>query len=347
METNKQEFGKLENEKTASLYTLENKNKMKVVLSDYGATIINIFVKDKDDKLVDVALGHLGFEQYKNNPGNLGCVVGRNANRIKDAKVSINNKTYELEQNDGKNNLHSGSNSLATRLFTARERHNQVMFYTTLLHLEDGFPGDLNVEITYTLTEDDQLTIDYQATASEDTVVNLTNHSYFNLNGQDCSNIYNQELEIDASFYSPNTKESLPTGEILKVDDTPFDFRKLSNLKQPLNSQNEQIAMFNGIDHNFLLNNTGFRKVASLYNPDNKILLEVLSDRNAMHVYTANHFPDKSTVNKNNLSYPLHGGIAFETQTVPNALNMPWLKSPILKENILYTTTTAFKFSLK
>lgn len=347
MKTNIKVFKKLENDETISLYSIENKNGMKVVLSDFGATIINIFVKDKDDNLVDVALGHLGFKQYQTNPGNLGCVVGRNANRIENAIVVIDDKDYNLEINDGDNNLHTGSGGLQTRLFTADVSNNHITFYTNVKHLEDGFPGNLNVEIKYSLSDENQLLIDYRATSDKDTIINLTNHNYFNLNGQDESTIYNQKLEIDANFYSPNSKESLPTGEILKVADTSFDFNNDNDLKQSLNSDEYQIKTFNGIDHNFLLNGNGFRKVANLYNPKNKINLQILSDQNAMHVYTANHFPDNDTINKNKLTYPLHGGIAFETQTVPNALNMPWLKSPLISANQIYQTSTAFKFSVK
>ncbi len=134
---------------------------------------------------------------------------------------------------------------------------------------------------------------------------------------------------------------------MLRVDETDFDFLKPTNLKAPLTSEVEQVMTFGGLDHNFMLNKTGFRKVATLYSPDNHIKLDVLSDRNAMHIYTANHFPDTATVNKNDLSYPLHGGIAFETQSVPNALNMPWLKSPIIRAKEVYFTQTAYKFSLK
>lgn len=347
MSIKKTEFGKLKNGKTASLYTIENKNGMKVVLSDFGATIINIFVKDKNDNLVDVALGHLSLEQYESNPGNLGCVVGRNANRIEAAEITIDNEKYKLETNDGDNNLHTGSAGLQTRLFSATTNNNHIMFYTTVGHLEDGFPGNLNVEVKYSLSEDNELLIDYRATSDRDTVVNLTNHNYFNLNGQDESSINKHQLKIDANFYSPNTKDSIPTGEILNVKATDFDFIESTSLKKPINSDAKQVRDFGGIDHNFLLNNTGYRKVANLYNPNNSINLEILTDRNAMHVYTANHFPDIETINKDNLTYPLHGGIAFETQTVPNALKMPWLKSPLVKANEIYETSTGFKFSLK
>ncbi len=347
MKVEKKVFGKLLNGKQAHLYTIENSMGTKLVLSDYGATIVNIFIKDGNDELIDVALGHLAFEQYIKNSGNLGCVVGRNANRIENAQIDINNIKYDLEVNDGPNNLHTGSNGLQTSLLKVDCGVNQITFIKIVKHLEDGFPGNLYIEITYTLTQDNQIVINYMAKSDQDTVVNLTNHSYFNLNGQDQSSIYNHKLKIDANFYSPNTKDSIPTGEIVKVENSDFDFKDFKYLKQPLNSQNEQIKSFNGIDHNFLLNGSGLRNVASLYNPKNNLLLEVITDKNAMHVYSANHFPDDSTINKNNLKYPLHGGIAFETQTVPNALNMPWLKSPLLLANNLYKTTTIFKFSVK
>ena len=143
----KTEFGKTNQGETVYLYSLENKNGMKVVLSDYGATIVNVFVKDKDDNLVDVALGHLSFEEYKNNSGNLGCVVGRNANRIEDGKIVIDEVEYQLEKNDGDNNLHTGSKGLMTRLFKTEVKDNYVNFYTTVKDLDDGFPGNLDVEV--------------------------------------------------------------------------------------------------------------------------------------------------------------------------------------------------------
>ena len=232
-------------------------------------------------------------------------------------------------------------------LFKTQVTENSVIFYTRIKHLEDGFPGNLDVEVEYNLSNDNQLTLTYKAVSDKDTVVNLTNHSYFNLNGQDESTIYNHQLEVDANFYTPNSPQSIPTGEVLLVNDTDFDFLKPTNLKKPLTSNVGQVKTFGGLDHNFMLNKTGFRKVATLYNPDNHIKMEVLTDRNAMHIYTANHFPDSETINKNNLTYPLHGGIAFETQSVPNALNMPWLKSPIIKAKEVYFSQTAYKFSLK
>lgn len=347
MKTIKKEFGKLKDGRQAFLYSIENSKGTRLVLSDYGATIVSLFIKDINGQVIDVALGHLSFNEYIKNSGNLGCVVGRNANRIENGKLEINGVIYDLEINNGPNNLHTGTKGLQTSLFEADYEDCQVSFMKIVKNLEDGFPGNLYVEVTYRLTEDDQIIIEYMAKSDKDTIVNLTNHSYFNLNGQDESNIYDHKLKIDANFYSPNTKDSIPTGEILKVENTDFDFRDYKSLKQPLHSSSEQIQSFNGMDHNFLLNGNGVRKVASLFNPKNNLLLNVLTDRNAMHVYTANHFPDSETINKNNLKYPLHGGIAFESQTIPNALNMPWLKSPLLLANDLYKTTTIFKFSIK
>ncbi|HZJ85818.1 MAG TPA: aldose epimerase family protein [Erysipelotrichaceae bacterium] len=347
MKIKKEEFGDFDLNNKAYLYTLENKNGMKVTLTNMGASIVNVWVLDKDNNLVDVALGHKDLKHYINNSGNLGCVVGRNANRIKNAEALIDGSVYKLEVNDNNNNLHTGKMGLQNILFKTQVTENSVIFYTRIKHLEDGFPGNLDVEVEYNLSNDNQLTLTYKAVSDKDTVVNLTNHSYFNLNGQDESTIYNHQLEVDANFYTPNSPQSIPTGEVLLVNDTDFDFLKPTNLKKPLTSNVGQVKTFGGLDHNFMLNKTGFRKVATLYNPDNHIKMEVLTDRNAMHIYTANHFPDSETINKNNLTYPLHGGIAFETQSVPNALNMPWLKSPIIKAKEVYFSQTAYKFSLK
>lgn len=348
MKESKETFGKLDNGEVVSLYTLENDNGMKVVLSDLGATVINIYVKDKDDKVVDVALGHLSFDQYKTNAGRYGSTVGRNTNRIEDAKITINNKTYELEKNEGNNNLHGGSNSLSSKLFETKQKaDNEISFYTRLKHLEDDFPGNLDVEVIYKLTDDNQLSITSKAKPDQDTIVNMTNHSYFNLNGQDGSDILDNTLEIDSSFYNPNTSQALPTGEILKVDNTAFDFRQAKTLKEALTSDHPQILKLKGLDHNFLLNNTGFRKVASLYSPKSEITMEILTDLNSMNIYSCHHYPEEGAKNKNNVVYPKYGGIVFETQLVPNSLKMPWLKSPIVLANELYETTTAFKFITK
>ncbi len=324
------------------LYTIKNE-KLEINIANVGASIINLFVKDKNNNKIDIALGHLDLEHYLKNSGNLGCVVGRNANRIKDAQVVINNKYYHLDKNDNNNNLHTNTNALQYQIFDLKNINEESITLSTLIpHLSDGFPGDLNLDVNYSLFND-TLTITYNAYSSEDTIVNITNHSYFNLNGQDESNIYDHTLFVNSNFYMPNDQESLPTKEILKVNNTPFDFREESNLKKHLLNDDLQIKMLNGIDNNFLLNCCDDDLAASLYSDKYKLRLNVYTDMPALHIYSANHFPDNNTVNKNNLVYPLHGGIAFESQFSPNTPNTPWLKSSLLKANERFKSTTKFQ----
>lgn len=326
------------------LYTLEN-DKYKVVISNLGATIINFFTKDKDGNEVDIVLGHKNLEDYISNPGTLGSVVGRNANRIENANIIINKIQYNLEVNDNHNNLHTGSAGVQFKLFTVDEYEDSLIMKVSVKDLEDRFPGNLDITVVYRL-DNEGLLVMYDAVSDMDTIINLTNHTYFNLNGQDNSNIYNHDLYVNSNLFMPNNEFSFPTREILSNKDTPFDFTKKTNLKEALNSDYPQIKNFNGMDHNFLLNTPSYYHVACLSNEDNDIKLNVYTNLNAMHIYTANHFPDESTLGKNGMVYPLHGGIAFETQLSPNSMQMPWLKSPIVKANERYQSFTKFKVGL-
>ncbi len=321
-------------------YTLENETH-KVVISNLGAAIINFIIK-RDDADIDVVLGHQDLESYEENPGNLGVVIGRNANRIEDASVTINDLKYDLEDNHFHNNLHTGSKGIQYKVFDTKQFPNHLEMTTSVKHLTDGFPGNFAIRVKFTL-EEDTLLINYEALSDEDTIVNVTNHSYFNLNGQDGSNLYNQDLFVNAKFFMPNNEFSMPTKEILSVDNTAFDFTQERNLKDSLLSKEEQIDNFSGLDHNFLLTNDDTHLAASLINNDNHLQLNVYTSLPAMHIYAGNHFPDEQVIGKNNTVYPLHGGIAFETQLSPNSMMMPWLRSPLLKVNTKYDEWTAFQ----
>lgn len=332
----------METNKNLKLYTLENE-KLKINIANIGASIIDVYIKEAKNA-IDIALGHLTLEHYLENSGNLGSVVGRNANRIEKAQITLNGQVYYLDKNDNNNNLHTNKNALQYQIFDVKNFSNESITLTTCIkHLSDGFPGDLHLDVTYTLNND-YLIINYFAESNADTIVNVTNHSYFNLNGQDESNIYNHKLFLNADFYMPNNEESLPTKEILKVADTVFDFSEEKELESVLKSDDSQIKMLNGIDNNFLLNCCDDDLAASLYSEKSKIRLNVYTDMPALHIYSANHFPDKNTSNKNNLVYPLHGGIAFESQFSPNTPNTPWLKSSLLKAHDKFNSTTKFQF---
>lgn len=323
------------------IFTLENEF-LHVEIGSIGAAIFKLIVKDEMNPL-DIVLGYDNLKDYFTNPGNHGVVIGRNANRIENAEITIANKTYQLEKNDGNNNLHSGSNGLAKRLFDGYKEDNKVILTTRILSLSDGFPGNLSVKVIYELNGYD-LKVSYEAVSDQDTIINLCNHSYFNLNGHDHSTIYDHTLFIHADHYMPNNKDNYPTKEILNVKDTPYDFTRVIDLGTQLKQNYAEIIRTQGIDNNYLINYQDNHLLASLHSDQTNITLEILSDQNSMHVYTANHFPEPLK-GKGGISYPKHGGIAFETQFAPNSVNMPWLKSPLKAADELFTTYTIFRIS--
>lgn len=345
-----QPFGKTPNGEQAYLYTLENNHGLSVTISTFGGIITNIMAPDKDGNFADVVLAHAGLEQYFTNPGSLGATIGRNANRIANAQVIIDDITYDLLKNDGENNLHTGPNGLQFQLFEAEavttEDTASVRLFTVVYDMEDGFPGTLEVQIDFTLTNDNALVLEYLAVADKDTVINLTNHSYFNLAGHNSGSVGNQTLWVNADFYSPNTTESIPTGEIRFVEDTPMDFREPTLLQEALDKDFEQLKMFSGLDHNFVLNDVGYRRVARLEHPESGRIMHVSTDLPAMHVYTGNNLSSGDTPEKDDASYTAHDGICFETQTVPNSAAMPWLASPIYPAGEEFYATTTFRFEV-
>lgn len=350
MKLSVQPYGTIGSGEQAALYTLENNHGLSVSITNFGGVITSLMAPDKHGAFADIVLAHKGVEEYLENPGSLGAIIGRNANRIRNASVNIDGIDYDLIQNDGKNNLHTGPKGLQYRLFDAEATTNDdtavLRLSTVVLDLEDGFPGNLEVEIYYTLTNDNALVIDYYAVADKDTVINLTNHSYFNLAGHDAGQtIGDHTLWMASDFYSPNDEESLPTGEVLSVTDTPMDFTSPTALGPALESNHQQIQLLLGIDNNFMLNGDDYRRVATLTHPESGRVMHVSTDQPALHLYTGNHLPTIAD-SKDGATYLPHGGICFETQTVPNAATMPWLASPLYGAGTEYITTTTFRFDV-
>lgn len=332
----------------AYLYTLENNNHMRVCITNLGGAVTGLFVPDQNGKLADVVLGHKSFEDYLKNPGYLGALVGRNSNRIAEAAFSIGDQRYQLEKNDGENNLHSGSHGLSFRLFTGETRTVAnapvLLLSLTMEDMSDGFPGDLAVNIAYALTDDNALMIDYRAVCDQDTMINLTNHSYFNLAGHNSGNIHGHLLQMDAPYYTPNTAACIPSGEILSVAGTPFDFRKAKPIGQDIASAHEQTAMFGGYDHNFVLDGGGdYRKVITVTEPESGRVMDVYTDLPGVQLYTSNMLDENGNY-KDGAKYGKHQAFCLETQLFPNAVNMPWLASPIYRAGEEYVTTTTYQF---
>ena len=353
MEIKVKEFGKTKDGKIVHLYSLKNDNGMEVVISDFGACIVNVFVPDKDGKTRDVVLGFKDLEGYFDNSEGFGAFVGRNANRIANAKVTIAGKEYALEANDGPNNLHSGSNKSFYELFDAeyfKEEDTVCVELSKLFpDMGQGFPGNLDVTVTYTLTQDNELLLEYFATCDQDTVINLTNHSYFNLNGHNSGDILGHVLTIDADAFTPTNDALIPTGEIRDVTGTPMDFRKPFKIGDRINDDYEPLKQAGGYDHNYVLNlaeDGVIGKVAEVYAPESGIKMEVFTDLPGMQLYTGN-FINHKTGGKDGATYEKRDGVCFESQFFPDACNNPKFRTSIFKAGEEYDYATIFKFGLK
>jgi len=329
------------NDREVYLYTLTNSNGMRVEILNYGGIIRRIIYKN-----VDVVLGRDTMEEYINNEGYFGALIGRNSNRIENSEFELNGKVYSLYPNDGKNNLHGGKDGFDKKVWEADivdGDEPSLILSTVSPDGEEGFPAEVRVQVTYTLTNDNSIRIHYQGEADGDTVLNMTNHSYFNLNGHSDGSIDNHSLWLDSSFYTPNTDECIPNGEILSVKNTPFDFSTGELLGSRLESEHEQVRMFGGIDHNFVLNGSGYRKIARLEGDKTGIVMEVYTDQKGIQIYTGNVI-EEGRVCKDGALYYKHGGLCLETQAFPNSLKYVHFSNVILGKNEKYDTVTSYKF---
>lgn len=334
----KEIFGYL-NEKEVYLYTLDNEKGLKAEITNYGGIIKSLYVNG-----TDVVLGKDSLEEYLDNDAYFGAIIGRNSNRINNAEFSINGKKYHVSKNNGNLNHHGGNIGFDKKVWTAEEidgiEPKLILTYFSK-DGEEGFPGNAEIKVTYTLTQENGLNIHYEATSDKDTVMNLTNHSYFNLNGHDSGVIDNQTLQIFGGFFTPNTDECMPNGEILSIEGTPFDLRESKPFKDAFNSDCEQITKFLGFDHNFVLDGKGFRKIAEA--KGDKITMEVYSDTVGAQIYTGNFIND-SKICKGGAVYGKHHAFCVETQFYPNSMEFVHFPSPVLKADEKYDSTTEYKF---
>jgi aldose 1-epimerase len=349
MSIKKAVFGKTQDGETASLYTLKNKSGMTVVFSDYGATIVKLLVPDAKGKLEDVVLGYDNLEQYtKNSPG-FGSFIGRHANRIGNASFTINGKTYELEKNDGNNNLHSGSKSFNKFIYETEFYEDvdssTIEFSRLSPDMEQGFPGNLDVTVTYTLTDDNELVIEYLAVSDKDTVVNFTNHSYFNLSGHASGSAMNHKVWINANQFTLTDDHLIPTGEFANVEGTPMDFRTVKTISRDINADYKPLKQGSGYDHNYVLNHetTDIELVAELIDEASGRKMEVYTDMPGMQFYTGNFIEGEQ--GKDGASYHSRDGVCFETQFYPNAVNIPNFPSVVIKAEQEYEYATIYKFT--
>lgn len=329
------------NGKDVFLYFLDNNKGLSAEILNYGGIIRRLVYKG-----IDVVLGRDTMDEYLNNAGYFGALIGRNSNRIENSEFELNGKKYKLFNNNGRNNLHGGKVGFDKKIWDAQiidaEEPSLVLSYFSK-DSEEGFPGNLSVKVTYTLTKENSIKIHYEGESDSDTVLNMTNHTYFNMNGHSSGTVDGHSLWVDSDFYTPNTEECMPNGEIVSVKGTPFDFTHEKTLGDCFASDYEQLKMFNGFDHNLALNGRGFRKVACFTGDKTEISMEVYTDRPGMQLYTGNKI-EENRLCKGGSFYAKHGGVCFETQAFPNSLKFSHFPNGILKKGERYNTVTAYKF---
>lgn len=349
MNIKKTEFGITKDGEKASRYLMENASGMEVELSDFGAQFLAIRVPDKAGVKRDVLLGYDTLEEYYDNSCGFGAFIGRNCNRIANACVTIEGVEYQLEANNHGNNLHSGNDRSHYKFYQAvtgaSAEGSFVELYRISPHLEQGFPGNLKQKIRYTLTEQNEIIIDYEMDSDKATVVNPTNHSYFNLSGHNSGDVLNHELEVYSEGFLLTDVHLLPTGEIASVEGTPMDFRKKKMVGQDIDAEYLPLRLAGGYDHNYIFENDGELKLVSkVFSPDSCIYMETYTDLCGMQVYTGNFLNNKK--GKEGAVYQKHAGICFETQFYPNSCKEAKFPSCILKAGEKFKSRTIYKLGL-
>ena len=338
-------FGTGKNGEAATLYTFENKNGMVMEVSDFGATLYSLIVPDKENNPCDVVLGYDNPDGYMGPSGTgVGATIGRNGNRIGKARFVLNGKTYELDKNNNGNNLHSGLDYYHHRMWAVKgTTENSITFSLHSPDGDQGYPGTFDVDVTYTLTEDNALQIDDYGVPQADTIVNMTNHSYFNLNGHASGSIVEQEVWVDADAFTATDSELIPTGEIVPVEGTPMDFRTKKKIGRDIGENYEALVFGGGYDHNWCLNNNGkFAKVIEMSSDVSGITMEVYTDLPGVQIYSGNYLSEEK--GKDGIVYHQRQGICFETQHYPDAINHDNFPSPVVKAGEEYRTRTVYKF---
>lgn len=337
-------FGTTEAGHAVTLYALTNKNGMKAEFIDYGANIVSLYVPDKNGKLDDIVLGFDDVAGYEVNGCFFGSFIGRHGNRIGGAQFTLNGVTYELEKNDGANNLHGGTPGYNKVMYQTETTENSVTFSRTSPDMEQGYPGNLDIAVTYELTDGNELKITYRAASDKDTLCNVTNHSYFNLKGHDGGEITDHKVWIQANGFTETSDDLIPNGTIVDVTGTPMDFRTKKAIGDDIEADYKPLVIAGGYDHNYVLDKKSgaMEKVAELSEETTGRTMEVYTDLPGMQLYTGN-FIEKED-GKNGTTYTKRTGVCFETQFFPNSVNVPSFESCVLKAGETFTSTTIYRF---
>ena len=351
--TAKKSFGKTSDGQAVDLYVLTNKNGAEVSITNYGGAVVSLKVPDRNGKLADVVLGYDNVDGYVNDKSYFGAIVGRYGNRIAHAQFVLDGKSYTLAKNNGENSLHGGIKGFNKALWTAKTASAKEGQSLELSYLskdgEEGFPGNLKVSVIYTWTDTNELMIEYSATSDKPTVVNLTNHAYFNLAGQGSGDILGHLLTIQADKFTPVDAALIPTGELRDVAGTPFDFRKSTAVGAHIDQDQAQLNLGGGYDHNFALRRSGGAGeslAARVVEPTTGRVIEVWTTEPGVQFYTGN-FLDGKTPGKGGVTYPRRSAFCLETQHYPDSPNQPKFPSVVLKPGELYHTITKYLFSVE
>jgi len=346
------DYGVLPDSSKAQLFTLKNAQGMTVKITNYGGIITSLTAPDKDGKYGEVTLGCNTLEDYLKGTPFFGALVGRYGNRIANGEFTLEGKKYTLEKNNGVNALHGGKKGFDKVLWTAVPvdgEEPQLKLSYTSKDMEEGYPGNLKVQVTYTLQKDNSLKIDYSATTDKTTVVNLTNHTYFNLAGDDSRDVLDHELTLKADKFTPVNSSLIPTGELKDVKGTPFDFTTAHKIGERINDESDdQIKAGGGYDHCWVLNesSTQLKTFATVTEATSGRVMEVSTTEPGVQFYTGN-FLNGSVIGRNGKPYTKRSGFCLETQHFPDSPNQPKFPSTTLKPNEVYKTTTIYKFSVK
>ncbi|MGI6070809.1 MAG: aldose epimerase family protein [Blautia sp.] len=352
MSITKEPFGCTARGEQASVYQLTNASGAYMRVTDYGAIIVSIVVPDRDGRLIDVALGYDSVEGYEKSDCHFGATIGRSGNRTANAAFTINGKEYHMGANESGNNLHSGPVGYDDVMWDVKEiseEENSITFGRISPDGEQGFPGNFNITVRMEFSDSNEVIIQYEGVADQDTLINMTNHSYFNLSGHDSGSICENQLQILAEAITPVADSaSIPTGELRPVEGTPMDFRTPKLIGRDIDAVYDQLEYAGGFDHNYVLDDyeEGIdRVVADAYSPKTGIGMEVTTDLPGVQFYAGNYIIQEH--GKNGALYEKRAGFCLETQQFPNAVNQPEFPSPVVKAGTLYQTLTIYRFYTK
>jgi aldose 1-epimerase len=345
MNITKQPFGKTKDGQAVDLYTLTNESGMTVKITNYGGTVTSLVTADRDGKMADIVLGYDTLDEYLKDSPYFGCLIGRFGNRIGNGRFSLNGKEYKLAQNNGQNHLHGGVKGFDKVVWKAEPVKEKKSVSLKLTYLskdgEEGYPGNLNCTVSYILTNDSELIVDYLAQTDAATIVNLTHHSYFNLAGHGSGDILGHQVRLTADHYTPVDETLIPTSQIATVKGTPMDFTKQTAIGVRIDK------VKGGYDHNYVLNNSdgSMALAASVYEPITGRVMEISTTEPAIQLYSGN-FLDESLKGKGAM-YRKHAGFCLETQHFPDSPNKPQFPSVVLNPGRQYRHKTIHKFSVK